>query len=77
MTTKANSTETFTATHENGAAWRLSVNAKRGVEFADKCAKNFARNYCRKHRIPGRVILVSEADFREVIADVTEAYTIK
>lgn len=76
MTSKPNSTETFAARHENGTEWMLAVNAKRGAEFADQCAKNFARNYCRKHRIPGRVTLTSGVDGREVVANVSASYTI-
>lgn len=76
MTNKPNKTKEFTATHENGKTWRLAVSAKKGQDFANEQAKNFARNYCRKHRIPGVVALVSSIDGREVIARVAADYTV-
>ena len=60
MTTKPLTTVTFTATHENGTSWRLGVNAKIPNDKFLAQAKNFARNYCRKHRIHGAVELENE-----------------
>lgn len=76
MTNKAKNTEVFTAKHENGKEWTLSVNNAKGAEFADAQAKNFARNYCRKHRVPGTVTLTSNLDGRVVVATVTALYTV-
>ena len=77
MTNRAHTTETFTATHENGAKWKLAANVKRGTEHMNKLVMNFARNYCKKHRIPGTVSLVNEVTGCEMNVVVCELYTAK
>ena len=70
MTIKPLKTEMFTATHEGGTTWLLAVNAKRGPDYAADQARLFARNYCLKHMLPGKVTMVSKTSGREVIADI-------
>jgi len=70
MTIKPLKTEVFTATHECGRTWVLAVNAKRGADYAAETAKVFARNYCLKHVLPGKVTMVSQASGREITVSV-------
>ena len=68
-----------TAKHDNGTEWRLAVqvNAKRGEAHAHAAAANYARNYCRKNRIPGRVELTDEATGCVFYALVGDYYTLQ
>lgn len=77
MTFKAKKTETFTATHENGTEWKLAANCQRGAEHMNGLAANFARNYCKKYRIPGEVSLMNDVTGEVFKAVVCEYYTLK
>lgn len=51
----------FTAKHEDGTAWKLATPPKLKGEVMVERAKNFARNYSRKHGLgAGEVILTCE-----------------
>jgi len=58
----------YEAQHENGTTWQLV--AKPAM------AANFARNYCRKNRMPGKVTLTDTATGEFNIVSVSKDYTI-
>jgi hypothetical protein len=77
MTLTPNTTQVFNARHENGTIWVLAANAKRGDEFMARKVKEFARNYCRKHLIPGTVTLTNANSGDVMIINVSDSYTWK
>ena len=77
MTLTPGTTQVFNARHENGTTWVLAATVKRGDEFMTRKAKEFARNYCRKHLIPGTVTLTNADSGDVMIINVSDSYTWK
>ena len=58
----------YNAEHADGTKWQLVAKPL--------MAANFVRNYCRKHRIPGDVMLTDVATGEIVNVTVNSDYTI-
>jgi hypothetical protein len=58
----------YNAKHENGAEWQLVAKPQ--------MAANFARNYCKRERIPGLVSLTDTATGEVTTVQINSDYSI-
>lgn len=58
----------YHAQHENGTEWDLAA--------SPKMAANYARNFCRRERIPGKVTITNVATGESTTVVVNSDYSI-